>query len=189
LLLALAHPERVDKLVVRSPAPFAADMAGARRMMHGLTLAYQILGVPLTARLVAMLPGLDSPARRRALLRDQRRAAIVPALRGFLSEPLSTERLDAIAAPTLILAHPGDPLHPLRSGELLHDRLPHAALLVAPSGTFWHERGDDLADIIGAFLTSEDGGLGDRPCLRACTLRSRRQDATQTVDRSQSTDC
>jgi 3-oxoadipate enol-lactonase len=174
LLLALGHPERVESLVVRAPAPFAADIAAARRMMHALTLSYQVLGVSLTARLVSMLPGVDAAERRRALLRGQRRGAIVPALRGFLSEPLSMDRLDAIAARTLVMAHAGDPLHPLRSGEVLHDRLPHADLLVAPSPTFWHDRDDDLAALIAAFVTGDDGSLADCPSVRACTL-SRRQ--------------
>jgi pimeloyl-ACP methyl ester carboxylesterase len=155
LLLAQRRPERVEKLVLRSPAPFGADMAGPRRMMHGLTGSYRVLGVPLTARMISTMPGLDAPGRRRALLRDQRRVAIVPALRGFLAEPLSTDGLDRIAAPALVLAHPGDPLHPLRSGEILRARLPRADLRVAPSATYWHDRSDELADVIAAFLQRE----------------------------------
>ena len=189
LLVALAHPERVDRLILRTPAPFGADMIAPRRMATGLACSYRLLGVPLTARMLAMLPGIDAPDRRRALLRDQRRSAIVPALRGFLAEPLSTDGLDAIVAPTLVLTQPDDPLHPLRSGEVLYDRMPNAALCVAPSARFWHDRGEQLADVIAAFLTGREGQLADHASLRACRVRPRRQDATHTVERSQSTDC
>ena len=41
LLFAQAHPDRVERLVLRSPAPFGADMMPARRMLQGLALAYQ----------------------------------------------------------------------------------------------------------------------------------------------------
>jgi hypothetical protein len=100
---------------------------------------YRVLGVTMTARLVGLRPGDGEPARMHALARGQRRAAIVPALRGFLAEPLDTARLPSIAAPTLVLTRPGDTLHPLRSGEVLNSVMPAAALCVAPSRWFWRD--------------------------------------------------
>jgi pimeloyl-ACP methyl ester carboxylesterase len=157
LLLAHAHPERVDRLVLRSPAPFGDDMIPVRRALHGLALMYRLLGVRTTACLVALRPGDGERARTHALVRGQRRAAIVPALRGFLAEPLDTARLPAIAAPTLVLTQSGDALHPLRSGEILHRLMPAAALCVAPSGVFWRDRPEDLAGLIAAFIEGRDG--------------------------------
>ena len=156
LLLAQAHPERVDRLVLRLPPPFGNDVIPIRRALHGLAFMYRVLGVPMTAHLVALRPGDREPARTHALLRGQRRAAIVPALRGILATPLDTMRLSTIAAPTLVITQPGDALHPLRSGEVLNSVMPAAALCVAPSRWFWRDRSEDLADLIAAFVEGRD---------------------------------
>ncbi len=120
LLLAQAHPERVDRLVLRSPPPFGADMIPVRRALHALALMYRVLGVSVTARLVAWRPGDDDRARTHALRPrpTPRGDSSVPALRGFLAEPLDTARLAAIAAPTLVLTQPGERFAsaPLRPG-------------------------------------------------------------------------
>jgi pimeloyl-ACP methyl ester carboxylesterase len=172
LLFARAHPDRVERLVLRSPAPFGADMIPARRMLGGLALSYQLLGTSVTARLASLQPGPDGGARMRRLLRGQRRASIVPALRGFLAAPLDTHDLHTIEAPTLILTQAADALHPLRSGEVLYDLLPDATLCVAPTATFWHRRLDETADLIAAFVS---GGLvpGQGPAAAACTFKTK----------------
>jgi pimeloyl-ACP methyl ester carboxylesterase len=170
LLLAEAHPERVDRLVLRSPPPFGDDMIPVRRALNGLALMYRVLGVPATARLVALRPGDRERRRTHALVRGQRGASIVPALRGFLAEPLDPARLPAIAAPTLVLTEPGDALHPLRSGEILSHVLPAAALCVAPSTRFWRDRSEALADLIAAFL-ERPGDVGTLSSSRwSCTF-------------------
>jgi 3-oxoadipate enol-lactonase len=167
LLLAQAHPQRVDRLVLQSPPPFGDDMIPVRRALYGLALMYRVLGVTLTARLVALRPGDTEPARTHALVSGQRRAAIVPLLRGFLAEPLATTRLPAVAAPTLVLTQPGDPLHPLRSGDVLKTLMPAAALCVAPSRLFWRDRPEDMADLIAAFIEGRDDDV-----RHACTTWS-----------------
>jgi pimeloyl-ACP methyl ester carboxylesterase len=171
LLFAQAHPERVERLVLRSPAPFGADMIPARRMLRGLALSYQVLGTWLTARVASLQAGPDGAVRMRQLLRSQRRASIVPALRGFLAEPLDPHDLDTIEAPTLILTQSADALHPLRSGEVLYDLLPDAMLCVAPTATFWDRGLDETADLIAAFIS---GGLVPGPCpaAAACTFKT-----------------
>lgn len=160
LLFAQAHPERVEHLVVRSPAPFGADMIPARRMLRGLALSYQVLGPALTARLASLRPGPGGAVRTRTLLRDQRRASIVPALRGFLAEPLDTQRLHTVEAPTLILTQPWDALHPLRSGDVLYELLPDATLCVAPTATFWDRHLEETADVIACFVSGDDASSG-----------------------------
>jgi hypothetical protein len=52
----------------------------------------------------------------------------------------------------LILAHPADTLHPLRSAELLRDRLPCATLRVAPSAAYCREHPEALVDLIATFV-------------------------------------
>jgi 3-oxoadipate enol-lactonase len=176
LLLAHAHPERVDRLVLRSPPPFGDDMIPVRRALHGLALMYRVLGVAVTARLVSLRPGEDGRARTHALVRRQRRAAIVPALRGFLAEPFDTARLAAIPAPTLVLTEPGDALHPLRSGEVLNSLMPAAALCVAPSSAFWRNRSGDMADLITAFIEGRDGVALHASTKSACAFTTARHE-------------
>jgi 3-oxoadipate enol-lactonase len=172
LLLAQAHPERVDRLVLRSPPPFGADMIPVRRALRAVALSYQLLGVPLTARLAALRPGAGGAHRTRALLDGQRRASVVPALRGWLADPLGIDLLHTVKAPTLVLTQPADALHPLRSGDILHERMPDADLCVAPTATFWHECGEDMADVIAAFLDGRDGFTARFAAARACTFKA-----------------
>jgi pimeloyl-ACP methyl ester carboxylesterase len=98
-----------------------------------------------------MLPAADRP-RMRSLLSGQRRGAVVPAIRGFLSKPIDPDSLARIEAPTLILTHPDDPVHPLRSGEILRARMPHAKLLVAPSRSYWEANRELLIRVVGSSL-------------------------------------
>jgi pimeloyl-ACP methyl ester carboxylesterase len=174
LLFAQAHPERVERLVLRSPAPFGADMIPARRMLHGLALSYRVLGTSLTARLASLRPGPGGAVRMRTLVRGQRRASIVPALRGFLAEPLETHRLHTIDSPTLILTQRGDPLHPLRSGEVLYNLLPDATLCVAPTATFWDGRLNETADLIAAFVSGHEVVPGQLAVAAPCTVKTKR---------------
>ena len=175
LLFARAHPTRVERLVLRSPAPFGADMIAVRRALGALAWSYQALGTSLTAQLGALPAGPGDRARMRALLQGQRRASIVPALRGVVAEPLDTEHLQGIDAPALILTRPGDFLHPLRSGEILYDRLPNAALCIAPTDTFWDSRPALTADLIAAFVTGRDCFPGEAAVAEGFTCKSRKQ--------------
>ena len=174
LLFAQAHPGRVERLVLRSPAPFGADMIAARRRLHALALSYQVLGTALTARLASRRAGPGGATRMRALLQAQRRASIVPALRGFLAAPLDTQGLDTIEAPTLILTQRGDALHPIRSGEILYDLLPDATLCVAPTPTFWDRHRDETADVIAAFVAGRDVSFGH--VAAACTVQTKKRE-------------
>jgi pimeloyl-ACP methyl ester carboxylesterase len=137
-------------------------------------LAYQVLGVSLTARLAALRPGPGGGHRVRTLLKQQRRASVVPALRGFPAEPLGVDRLHTVTAPTLVLTQPADPLHPLRSGEILHELMPAADLCVAPTAAFWHECSADTAEVIAAFVEGRDGVAPRFAATRGCTFKARK---------------
>jgi 3-oxoadipate enol-lactonase len=155
LMLAQAHPERVTRLVLRAPSPFGVDIAAARAKLYPLASLYKWLGASATPHVAGLLShAVERPALK-ALLSGQRRQAIVPAIRGFLSEPLDPVNLASIQAPTLILSHPDDPLHPLRSAEILRARLPCAKLLVAPSRSYWQQNRETLLQVVVASLRGQ----------------------------------
>ncbi|TAK63867.1 MAG: alpha/beta hydrolase [Dehalococcoidia bacterium] len=163
LMLALVHPERVGRLILQSPPPLGSDIRAARRMLGALATLYQLVGTELAARIVTSLPSMRRLERQgaaggmRTFLARQRRAAIVPAIRGVLANRLmAPERFAEIAHPTLILTHPDDVIHPLESGETLHRAMPHAKLAVAPSATYWQEHPDELSQLVAAFARCEE---------------------------------
>lgn len=167
LMLALAHPERVERLILQSPPPFGADVKAARQTLGGLATLYQFFGTALAARIVMALPRMRRIEREgaagdmREFLARQRRAAIVPAIRGVLGgPPIPVERLGEIAHQTLVLTHPDDAIHPLRSGEILHERMPHAKLAVAPSATYWQENPAALTHVVASFIRGEEVARG-----------------------------
>ena len=170
LMLALVHPERVARLILQSPPPFGADIRAARRMLGGLATLYQLFGTSIAARIVTALPSMRRLQREggggdmREFLSRQRRAAIVPAIRGVLGNPLMpTEQFAEIAHPALVLTHPDDPIHPLASGRTLHERMPHARLAVAPSATYWQEHPAELSALVAAFARGDDALPGLPP--------------------------
>jgi pimeloyl-ACP methyl ester carboxylesterase len=167
MLVALDHPSDVDRLILRAPPGFGATIKPAQRQFAILAVLFRLLGPALTARIVMMTPSARREQRAnpnldlRSFFASQRRASIVPAIQGVLSgEPFPVHRLDGIRHPTLILAHPDDPIHPLSSAELLHERLPHAKLAVAPSATYWQENPSALTHVVAAFVRGEEIARG-----------------------------
>lgn len=167
LMLALAHPERVERLILQSPPPFGTDVKAARQTLGGLATLYQLFGTSVAARIVMALPRMRRIDREgaagdmREFLARQRRAAIVPAIRGVLGGPsIPVERLGEITQQTLVLTHPDDAIHPLRSGEILHERMLHAKLAVAPSATYWQENPAALTHVVASFIRGEEVARG-----------------------------
>lgn len=163
LTLALLHPERVSRLILQSPPPLGEDIKSARRMLGGLATMYQVFGTNLAARIVTSLPPMrrleqqGAAASMRTFLARQRRAAIVPAIRGLLANSLMPqERFAEIAHMALVLTHPDDVIHPLVSGEILHREMPHAKLVVAPTGTYWEQHPAELTSLVAAFARGEE---------------------------------
>lgn len=168
LILALAHPERVDRLLLRAPPPFGEDIKPAQRQFAGIATLYRLLGSQLTARLITSLPAQRRLQRARpandlrSFFASQRRASVVPAIQGALLDApqLPMDRLGEIGQPTLILTHPDDALHPLASGELLHGQMPHARLAVAPTPTYWQDEHHALAYVVSSFVKGEPVAQG-----------------------------
>jgi len=163
LVCALEHPEVVERLILRSPPPFDGKaLKVARGTFGGLATLYELFGAQITSRMVMALPPtkraqtLDPAHDLRLSFASQRRASIVPAIRGVLfDERLPVHRFAEITQPTLILTHPDDEIHPLASGDLLHDRIPHAKLAVAPAGGYWKENPDALPHMVASFVKGE----------------------------------
>ena len=160
LLVALAHPELVERLVLVAPPPFGAALGVARRTFLPLALLYRLLGANATARIVTALPSMRRLQRetpRNDLLSffaSQRRASIVPAIRGLLRErdPLPLGRFPEIEQEALVFVHPGDAIHPLASGEFLEKTLPRARVRVAPTATHWQEHPEIVTREVAAFV-------------------------------------
>jgi len=162
VMLALAHPASVERLVLMAPPPLGNRVPRVRRTFGVLATLYEILGVRLTAQVVTMHPAMrrlqaaNPRLDLRAFFAGQRRAGIVPAIRGLLGGPqIPVERLGEVRQPALVLTHPDDPVHPLSSGEILHERLPHAKLAVAPTATHWDEHPDEVTALVAAFARGE----------------------------------
>ena len=147
LMLALLHPDRVERLILRNPPSEARSKSKTRTIRFG-ALMYQGLGVSLTSRIATLAGG----HRMRESLRGQRRDAIATAIRGFLSgSPIPVDRLGEIKLPVLIMTEPGDLLHPVRSAEVMRERIPHAQFVQAPSPDHWHEHPETLTRLIASF--------------------------------------
>ena len=169
LMCALEHPRDIDRLILRSPPPLGARaMRPARQWFGPLAVMYQSLGPRITSRMLAALPQMrqaqaDNPANdMRSFFAVQRRQFIVPAIRGVIfDEPqLPVHRFDRVQQPALVMTHPGDRIHPLHSGELLHERLPHCRLAVAPTMTYWAENPGALPHVVASFVQGQEIASG-----------------------------
>ncbi|MDP9237107.1 MAG: alpha/beta hydrolase [Chloroflexota bacterium] len=168
LMLALAHPNAVEKLILRVPPPFGDDIKRIQGQFAVLAMLFRLFGPAVTARMLGWLPQQRRMRREhpendmRSFFAAQRRASIVPAIRGVVLDGvrLPVHRFAEIEHPTLVLTHPGDALHPLASGEILHERLTHAKLAVAPTQTYWQEQGDALTHVIASFVKGEQIARG-----------------------------
>jgi len=162
LALALAHPRDVQRLILLVPPPFGEDLPPVARTFGALATSYRLFGVPLTARIVAMLARRRTPdpaaaAELRRFLGAQRRSPVIPAIRGLLQDaPLPVERFHEIQHEALILTQPDDPIHPLSSGELLRREMPNARLIVAPESDYWNRRHEHLIGLVSAFARRDD---------------------------------
>ena len=168
LICALNHPDAVDKLILMSPPPFGAQAKVAKQYFGGLSVLFQLFGPKLTARIVMLFPQAKKSQRSspqhdlRGFFTSQRRASVVPAIRGLLFDPpgLPVDRFSEIQQQTLILTHPDDPVHPLAAGDILYEKMPHARLAVAPTAPYWQENPDALTHVVAAFVKGEPVAQG-----------------------------
>ena len=163
--LALAQPERVEKLILLALPPLAEGFEPAKQMFGGFAQLIEALGLEKAVDIVMQLPEYvkmregdpeEFERLREWLLRMQPRG-IIFAMRGLVNgPPLAHERFDEIAVPTLITAHPDDLLHPIESGQRAHAAIAGSRLMVAPSLLHYRDHRDELLDGVAAFLRSEE---------------------------------
>ena len=162
LTLALAHPEVVDRLVLVGPPPVGqqASAPGAQ-LFGGLALLIEGMGLEKAVELALTLqpwaslregaPELYDWIRRWLL--SQNPNSVVPAIRGIVLGPeLAHHRFSEIKAPTLIIAHPDDDLHPLESARRIQRAVKDSYLVVAPTAVYYQQNPDEVAQMIVAFL-------------------------------------
>lgn len=163
--LVLAHPERVERLALVAPPPLAATSDLARQLFGGFATLIETVGLDAALEVAMQLPAFadlrESQPREYQLMREwllsQRPRAVVRAVRGLLNgPPLPEGRFAEIEAPTLIVAHPDDPIHPQSSAEKLHEAIAGSRLVLAPEQGYYREHRDELMELVAAFLRGED---------------------------------
>jgi len=149
LLAALAAPDRIERLVLRTPPAMGPDVRRVRRRLGAVKVLYRWLG---TAGAMAVLSALGQAE----VFAEQQTGVVPAAIEGILfgRSELPEQRMVEIRCPALILTHAGDPDHPLRSGEVL-GRMPSATLRVAPCRGYWHTHPEALTTLVASFLRGE----------------------------------
>ena len=159
---AMRHPEVVASLLLFGPPPVGEEWDGWAR--NGLRIQAAVLTQEGLEGLLRLREALEATEERRA--RDlawwewERRwllalnvEAMVACQTGLAEGPgIPLERLRELDAPTLIVAHPDDPQHPLATAELLRDGIRQAELVVEPSESWADEHPEERAATVLSFL-------------------------------------
>ncbi len=155
LQMAVHFPERVEGLFIEMPvldnalsavaaifAPILISLRFGRTAFEGVSRLTS--AIPRTNYLVDI--GLD--------MVRQRPGPSLSVLEGLLlgeTSPRSAER-QGIEAPTLIVGHPNDPLHPFTDAGMVADELPNSEQIDAESILEWRIRPDRLNGELADFL-------------------------------------
>lgn len=150
LLVALRAPERVERLVLRMPPPMGRDLRRVRLRFGALKRLHRLLGHTRTIAALAAM-GQHTAAD---MLREQRAELVAPAIDGLLfGQPqLPEERVTETRCPTLLMTHPGDPEHPLRSGQILK-RIAGSTLLAASTKAYFRTHPEAVMNAVTSFLS------------------------------------
>ena len=153
LMLALHHPARVRRLVLRSPPTQVRDPRVYRKLAL-LSACYRWLGVAATAWIAARVSNSATSPRLPRQLAQLRRAAVLPMLQGLRAEGFYPEGLAGITARTLIIGQGQDSSHPRAAAEFLHATLPDSRLMLAESKRHWEANRDEVRRLILDFLNA-----------------------------------
>ncbi len=168
LWCAFERPEDVRALVLIAPPPLGPrelhheSETQALQLLATLATAVESLGLSGAADLIAGQPALAAAAEGMAeTLRSQNPRTIAPIIRGLHDpSPRGADEYAAIKVPVAVFAHPDDPLHPVRSANLLTERIPRCRLRLGPARNHWRDHPEQFAREIIAFL---DDALQESP--------------------------
>jgi pimeloyl-ACP methyl ester carboxylesterase len=107
-----------------------------------LAMAVQAGGIEQTIAFAKNLPGFaasqEEAESKADWLRSQNPLTLKHAIRGLTQAAFHhPDDYARISAPTVVVAHEGDPLHPVRAAHLLAERIPNSELIVAPQPGYW----------------------------------------------------
>ena len=161
LWAAIKHPDAVRALVLIAPPPLGPrelrdeSETEALHMLGALASAVESFGLSGTADMAATMPAFVAAAGEQGteILRSQHPRPIVPIIRGLHEHtPPDTASYAAIQCPVAVFAHIDDALHPVRSANLLSERIPDCRLHLGPERDYWQNHPEELAREIIAFL-------------------------------------
>lgn len=148
LWVAVEQPERVHALAILMPPPLGGpefqrpEEKNAIAFLEMLSMAIQTTGIEKTIEFARNMPGFgttpEEAEERAAWLRSQNPLTLMYAIRGLVQSQFHhPDEYRRISAPTIIVAHEGDGLHPVRAARLLAEKIPYAELIVAPEPRYW----------------------------------------------------
>ena len=163
LWVALEQPEFVRALVLVMPPPLghepmrAAAEKQAIQVLDLLSHAVENFGLEKTIELAKAFPGFaatpEEAEERASWLRQQNPLALLHAIRGLVQSPFhDPEEYRRINVPTLVIAHEGVGLHPVRAAQLLADTIPNCRLVVGSDAAYWRNNSDEMVAEIHGFL-------------------------------------
>lgn len=161
LELAASQPERIEALVIEMPVLDNA-LAAVAAFFGPIFLSLRF-GRPLFEILSAVTSRLPRSHLIVDVLVDairQRPGPSVAVLEGLLLGETAPRREQrrAIEAPTLIIGHSGDPVHPLSDSGMLANELPNSRLVDAHSIVEWRLWPNRLNEELALFLDQVWGG-------------------------------
>jgi pimeloyl-ACP methyl ester carboxylesterase len=162
IMLALEHPERVERLVLNVPPPLADTIEPAQQVFGGLAWLIEQVGVEQATETVLQLPQYTEMREKdpdqfdmmgKWLAGLHPKGAVV-ATRGLLFGPaLPAERFAEITCPAVIIGQPDDQIHPLSTVDRLHAAIAGSQTVIAPSFGYYQKHPDELVEAIATFLT------------------------------------
>jgi len=165
MLLAAAHPERVDKLVLygtfahwtaKEDYPWAPTQEQHERYRAGLRAEWG-----KGSDIAYFAPSLREDQTTRAFWARYQRQSASPgaavALARMAAETDVREIVPSVAVPTLLLHRTDDRVTDVRGARYLAERIPGAQLIEYPGADHWWFAGDvdALTDAAAEFLTGE----------------------------------
>lgn len=163
LWLAIEQPERVKALAILMPPPLGHEPMRelaekqAIAMLDLIAAAVQNFGIEKTVELTRNFPGFaatpEEAETRAQWLLGQNPLTLQYAIKGLVSAPFhDPDAYRQIRVPTIVVAHEGDGLHPVRAAKLLADAIPDCTLKVAPEPGYWQDHPGEFLSEMTEFL-------------------------------------